>query len=291
VILSYYPRNLSLNINSTDKINFNITYYDPDSTIPDLYWYADNDLRNYVSGRNSAWFNWTFGCDVSGNHNIRAVATDGNLSSFIQWNLSVNSVSCSVQPPIPGGGGGGGGRGECTPKIGCENWQTCQNAKRSSSAISKEDFEFIQASCSINMYDERFCGFQIRKCYDINYCNVTRINKSEEIKVCYYTEEPSCFDGITNCHDGSCEILADCGGPCKSCPTCSDGIQNQNEEGADCGGPCPVKCPIEKPLIQKSYMLIYILIGLILLILLIIIIIRVIRILRYKKEMNKLFWR
>jgi len=34
------------------------------------------------------------------------------------------------------------------------------------------------------------------------------------IKECYYTEDPTCFDGIKNCHDGSCEILIDCGGPC-----------------------------------------------------------------------------
>lgn len=289
-ILSYYPRNLSLNISSTDELAFNITYYDPDLTIPDLYWYVDNILKNYVSGSNSAWFNWTFGCGVSGDHNIKAVVTDGNLSSFIQWNLSVNSVSCPSQP-VPSAGGGGGGGGSCKPKIGCENWQTCQNAKRSSAAISKEDFEFIQASCSLDGYDERFCGFQIRKCKDLNSCNVTRINKSEEIRVCYYTEEPSCYDGITNCHGGACEILADCGGPCKPCPTCSDGIQNQNEEGADCGGPCPVKCPIEKPLIQKSYLLVYILIGLIILILLIIIMIKIVRILKYKREIKKLFWR
>jgi len=29
-------------------------------------------------------------------------------------------------------------------------------------------------------------------------------------------------------------------------PTCSDGIQNQGEEGVDCGGPCP-PCKIEQP--------------------------------------------
>lgn len=48
----------------------------------------------------------------------------------------------------------------------------------------------------------------------------------------------SCFDGIKNCHDGSCEEGIDCGGPCRSCPSCSDGILNQGETGIDCGGPC-----------------------------------------------------
>ena len=48
----------------------------------------------------------------------------------------------------------------------------------------------------------------------------------------------SCFDGIKNCHHGSCEEGIDCGGPCLPCPSCFDGIQNQGEEGIDCGGPC-----------------------------------------------------
>lgn len=50
--------------------------------------------------------------------------------------------------------------------------------------------------------------------------------------------KPSCFDGIENCHDGDCEGGIDCGGPCQSCPSCNDGVQNQGEEGIDCGGPC-----------------------------------------------------
>jgi len=50
--------------------------------------------------------------------------------------------------------------------------------------------------------------------------------------------KPSCFDGIQNCHHGSCEEGIDCGGPCRPCPSCFDGIQNQGEEGVDCGGPC-----------------------------------------------------
>jgi len=51
----------------------------------------------------------------------------------------------------------------------------------------------------------------------------------------------TCFDGIQNCHHGSCETGVDCGGPCtvQYIPYCFDGIQNQNESGVDCGGPCP----------------------------------------------------
>ena len=56
----------------------------------------------------------------------------------------------------------------------------------------------------------------------------------------------TCYDGIRNCHHGSCESGIDCGGPCKPCPSCFDGIQNQGEEGIDCGGPCEKPCPAIK---------------------------------------------
>ena len=42
----------------------------------------------------------------------------------------------------------------------------------------------------------------------------------------------SCTDGIQN---GDEEGI-DCGGDCDPCPTCEDGIQNGDEEGIDCGG-------------------------------------------------------
>ena len=63
---------------------------------------------------------------------------------------------------------------------------------------------------------------------------------------CFYVETPNCVDGVKNCHEGSCEVLVDCGGPCDKCDSCRDGIQNQGETGVDCGGPCLV-CILEKP--------------------------------------------
>lgn len=45
---------------------------------------------------------------------------------------------------------------------------------------------------------------------------------------------PTCSDGIQN----QGEQGVDCGGPCSACPSCSDGIMNQGETGIDCGGPC-----------------------------------------------------
>jgi len=45
---------------------------------------------------------------------------------------------------------------------------------------------------------------------------------------------PSCSDGIQN----QDETGVDCGGVCSPCATCTDGVQNQGETGVDCGGPC-----------------------------------------------------
>ena len=44
----------------------------------------------------------------------------------------------------------------------------------------------------------------------------------------------TCSDGIQN----QTEEGVDCGGTCTPCPSCTDGILNQNETEIDCGGPC-----------------------------------------------------
>ena len=285
-ITSYYPSSLSFNVSGTDALYFNITSYDADGTIPDIYWYADNALKLYQSGSLFSEFTYSFGCDVSGNHGIKAEITDGLLNDSVEWNVSVNFVACPV-PPAVVGGGGGGGRG-CNVKWVCDEWQLCQNAEKSLKAglLSGEDYRNIKDSCSKENLEEKACGLQIRNCFDINFCNLT-INKPQEIQFCHYTEYPSCSDGIKNCHDNPilCEFLVDCGGPCPACPTCSDKIRNQDEEDIDCGGPCPA-CPVEKPL-AKGIPLLYILMGIIISILVIAIIIRITRIISLKRRMKK----
>ena len=51
----------------------------------------------------------------------------------------------------------------------------------------------------------------------------------------YNSVDPTCTDGLQN----QDEEGVDCGGVCEACPTCYDGILNQNEESTDCGGECP----------------------------------------------------
>jgi len=247
VIIDNYPdNNFTISITGTDYLNFNITKYDPDSPAIDTYWYVDSVEREYDPYQvnvSSDYFSYIFGCGVEGSHNVRVMITDGALNDTLQWNFSISLVPCST------GGGGGGGRPRiyCEEKWGCGDWATCRHLKKES-RIGNIDDEFtflIKERCSLFDWGDDVCGFQTRDCFDVNKCD-SEFNKPPVLKECYYTEVPTCFDEIKNCHSGSCEVGIDCGGPCDPCPTCSDGKQNQGEEGVDCGGPCP-DCKEEKP--------------------------------------------
>ena len=133
----------------------------------------------------------------------------------------------------------------------CEDWSACENIEQSlkKGIIFGENYRSLIGNCSREGWSNNTCGFQTRNCIDIFKCDPLEDTK-EEIQACFYTPKPTCFDGIKNCHNGACELLIDCGGPCIPCPTCSDGIKNQGEELIDCGGPCPI-CQIETPFYGK----------------------------------------
>lgn len=264
----YSPSNLSLNASEGDTLYFNLTGYDPDGTIPDVYWYVDDLFKKYGTGSFNYTFNYTFNCTDEGNHSIIGKITDGVLNSsydYVLWNISIldssnctycgngvcsnteNCATCSVDCgsciSFAGGGGGGGGGGiTCQEKWGCNEWGQCKSLD---SLINDSSKENIKKKCFLSNWNNSFCGFQERNCRDLKNCK-TNLIKPDELRECYFTPNPDCNDGIKNCHDGSCEVLIDCGGPCKACPTCSDGIKNQNEEGVDCGGGCRA-CRIEIP--------------------------------------------
>ena len=286
-IIDHYPSNLSLTFTEGSIIYFNITDYDPDKTFPDVYWYFDNQSIKYEAGTKLSSELWyTLSYSSSGHHTLSVNITDGLLNDSLAWNLTIlNKV-----PPKQESGGGGGGGGMtkgCSPIWVCENWEQCSNLEVGvkKGDISQSNYRKIKSECLIFSLGEPTCGFQKRNCIDLNNCN-SSLNKPEIIKMCKYTQNPTCNDGIKNCHHGSCEILVDCGGPCKPCPTCSDGIQNQGEQGVDCGGPCPWKCPPEQPKKEKSYIIYILIISIILLLLAIII--KLIRIWKYRKKLEKL---
>ncbi|MFP4524395.1 MAG: hypothetical protein ACLFO2_03745 [Candidatus Woesearchaeota archaeon] len=72
-------------------------------------------------------------------------------------------------------------------------------------------------------------GTRYKECIDLNGCNPNDYERTFW-ENCTYV--PTCSDGIQN----QGEEGVDCGGPCPPCGTCFDGIQNNDEEGVDCGG-------------------------------------------------------
>ncbi len=242
IIVNHSPENLSLNILGSYEVYFNITSYDPDGTLVDVYWYVDETLKKYDSLVPQSDFSYSYICGFSGMSNITVVITDGEFNDSIKWNLSVSGVSC---PSNPASGGGGGGGVACTEKWVCESWSECRNLQEDYNLrkLNYKTNTLISSRCKLFRWSENICGYQIRTCKDLKKCN-SNISIPGTMKECYYVKNPGCSDGIKNCHNGTCEIGIDCGGSCPSCPSCDDGIKNQNEEGVDCGGVCNA-CVIE----------------------------------------------
>ncbi len=238
-ILAYNSSNSSSRIPSTQKLSFQIYKYDPERIYPDTYWFVDNRLKKIDVGQSADSFDYTFGCDVWGNHKIKAVISDGLQNDSVEWAFDIVRVACPEgivsREKI--------GDAVCEEKWGCLDWELCQNALQSKDAgsLNTEEYEELRQRCRARDYDDSTCGYQTRICVDTNDCNSLE-KKPAELTPCHFSLEPSCTDGIQNCHSGECEFLVDCGGPCKPCPTCSDRIKNQGEENIDCGGPCPQRC-------------------------------------------------
>jgi len=243
-ILAHNASNLTDKILSTQKLSFQIYKYDPDKIYPDTYWFVDNKLKEIDTGQSSDSFIYIFGCDVWGRHKVKAVISDGLQNDSMEWAFDV------VRIPCPQGVVSREKIGDfvCEEKWGCSEWSPCQNALQSKDIgnLRQNEYEELKQKCLAKGYDENTCGYQVRICLDTNDCNSIE-KKPLEIDACYFSLEPSCSDGIQNCHNDRCEFLIDCGGPCPPCPTCSDKIKNQGENGIDCGGPCAQRCKTTPP--------------------------------------------
>ena len=285
VIINHTPYNLSVNVNGEENIYFNITSHDADGTIVDTYWYVDGVLKKYDAQNDNSNFSFSYICGFSGRSNITVVITDGELNDSIQWNVTVVRAICAA--PGGGEGGGGGGGVACKEIWVCDYWSECKNLKENyaSRKVNYKINTLIGERCSLFKWDQDICGYQIRKCHDLKKCN-TNLTMPGIMQECYYSLNPNCSDGIKNCHNESCEIAVDCGGSCQACPTCNDGIRNQNEESVDCGGICNA-CEIPKP--QTDFFKILMYLSLIFLILaLIAITILGIRYILLKKKLGEI---
>lgn len=284
IISNYNPINLGFNTTGLTALRFNITVRDPDGTTPDIYWYVGNEEKKYTTGQLFDEFSHSFPCESSGDRFIRAVVTDGLLNTTLTWNINLKHISC---PTTIGSSGGGGGDSlvRCQEKWGCLEWGICQNALSSFNGglLDKDNYNIIVNNCKNTFINEVDCGFRIRSCQDVNACNSFAF-KPEELEYCAVVLNPSCNDQFKNCHSGGCEFLVDCGGPCDSCPTCTDGKRNQGEKDTDCEGPCPNAC-LEKPPLFKRIGVQYVLsIGFI--ILLIFLVIQLIRYVRVRQSLE-----
>ena len=248
-ILAFNSTNTLGRIAGTQKITFQVFNYDPEKIYPDTYWYVDNKLKKIGAGKSSDGFSYSFGCGVWGGHKVEAVISDGILNDSVEWTLDILNIACpkGIAPHETIG------ENACEEKWGCSNWGLCENVLQSRNARNLDSigYEDIQKKCSTLGMGEDSCGYQVRTCLDVGSCNTVN-EKPSELTPCHFSLEPSCSDKIQNCHDGKCEFLTDCGGPCSPCPTCSDGIENQEEEKADCGGPCLEQCGSYFPKVTKE---------------------------------------
>ncbi len=281
-ITSYSPENLTFRTLGTNPLNFSVVTYDPDGTIPDVLWYVDDVLKKIDSFRSTSEFSYTFGCGVLGDRTVRAVVSDGELNNSIEWNISVRYVTCPISELIKRSGAGGATL-FCKEEWGCKEWSECINLDEAfkKGLISFDTNFLLKERCFLFNWSLGVCGYQVRECVDVNKCG-TNYFEPGKIRECYYTENPNCFDNIKNCHNNSCEVGVDCGGPCAPCPTCSDGICNQNEScmfdsifPPDCGGPCaPCEIPRPVPFPTKNMIIfsIVIIFGLIIVLIIILVI-------------------
>lgn len=208
-ITDYYPRSLVLEIQETRSLYFNISKYDPDGTIPTTYWLVNGQPVSV--GVDEYTFTTTYG--YAGFYVIKAEITDGLLNDSVEWNVTVRIK--------PQGGGGGGGGATCTEKWTCSEWFDCATLDEAFFNVSKESFiswrKIWTDSCKIAGLPSDICGIQVRYCKDTANCSSLN-NKPKDYMACVLQPPASCFDGVRNCHGRSCELLIDCGGPCKPCP-------------------------------------------------------------------------
>jgi hypothetical protein len=114
--------------------------------------------------------------------------------------LSVSEKGVEISPSSSGGGGGGL---SCIEKFGCEEWSECYFLDEAMYNTFDFNLTFsLKRNCSLSGWNTSVCGFQTRQCKQLNKC-ISNYSRTF-IQSCYYSKNPSCYDEIKNCHDGSC---------------------------------------------------------------------------------------
>ncbi|MEM0465312.1 MAG: hypothetical protein QXW97_01260 [Candidatus Pacearchaeota archaeon] len=273
-----FPSEKILIKNQGEILSLSISTTDLDGTVPDVYWFLNNNLISYEKNKFTSELKYEIPCNISKIHNIKAEITDGIANDSVIWTIDIKTNPNCIETY----------NYSCNENWGCSQWKEC----RSISEINDYKLlEEIREKCNKNGWSNQICGYQKRECIDLNNC---KTNKSvpKIFQECYFTKDPNCNDKIKNCHDDSCEILTDCGGPCKPCPTCNDKIQNQNEKGIDCEGECYVTCKKQENLYSINTKLLeniaFIFLTAFLIISILIVVSLTIRVIILKKTVSKL---
>ena len=127
-----------------------------------------------------------------------------------------------------------GGNSVSSTRCACYNGATAASSETAQcdgidNDCDEEIDEYVTRSCGpssdqVNAPDG-ICEFGTSACNEGSW--------GECIGPVYAADSDICGDGL----DNDCDGLVD-----ESCPTCSDGIRNGDEEGVDCGGGCPNEC-------------------------------------------------
>lgn len=187
-------------------------------------------------------------CDAMYENNYTCPADCPSYNFSYNYSINITNMTYNYS----GGGGTPGGGGGIIEYKETEEAQKKLAEAMNFTGYNLTGMEGLGIQCQenwvcTNWSDCRIDGLQNRSCKDLNECGTFEL-KPLEVQKCVYT--PTCFDGAKN----GLEEGIDCGGLCPPCISCYDGIQNCHEgsceEGIDCGGPCGKKCPIPQMPIQ-----------------------------------------
>ncbi|RMD67333.1 hypothetical protein D6817_01870, partial [Candidatus Pacearchaeota archaeon] len=201
-IIAVNPKNEKLKAKAFDKIAFSVSARDKESDELNFFWYLNGKPIKFEKGEVST-FNRVFSCLPNLENTITAYVSDGEFVRNVSWYVDLDQKSCAEE------------RVECEPRWVCTDWGVCEELSKALEieSLTKDDGDELMRECAVRSLEGRRCGYQIRNCYDLNACN-SSAGMPSTFQACEFTPEPSCSDGKQNCHDGGCELRADCGGPC-----------------------------------------------------------------------------
>lgn len=103
-ILSYFPANLSFEINEGDSVKFEVQAHDIDlNTTLNYQWFLNGNevLKSTGSGNDSksSWI-YSFGYGDYGTKTVKVLISDGELEDSAQWKVTVNDITPPSKPTL-----------------------------------------------------------------------------------------------------------------------------------------------------------------------------------------------